>query len=256
MSRAKTLCAAALVIVALCGGAAADGATPVPPVLSSTFQTGVIIQSVPWSLNPPGQFVGFMATDSVQLKTLMVANESSFDVEILKLYKSGSQPQGMQYEYVATQQTCTPETLSEEYFAWFGWLPDAQYVGPTILQEQYADLWVMNVTNAQGGMALSLYVTRDGTHTPIRFTTASSTDMLTNIIDFYDFQPTTPPAGDFNIPPFCQSNANANANAAGAGAHKRKAVAPRSASRLEQFHAMTKSINKHIGQCTAAMGDA
>jgi len=219
------------------------GASPLPPTLSSTFVSGIIASNVYWGLAPPGQFVGMMATDSVAQNTLLVANESIFDLNVLKLYQTIVDPsRGAQFEYISSQQKCTPSALEEQYFAWFGWLPSATFVGEGVIQETVCNVWMINATDSHGnGDLLIAYVSAADPGLPVRLVTSGSDNQMTNIIDFYDYQPIQPPEPYFDIPAYCVQS------------EQDEEVVARSHARLAAFRALTDSVHRTIATCSKAV---
>ncbi len=86
--------------------------------------------------------------------------------------------QPVQFEYIPSQEKCTPSKLNDTFFPWFGWLYAASFQGEAIIQETVCDLWALNTTD---GNLLLLYVSNN---VPLRLVTESSSQQLTNIIDF------------------------------------------------------------------------
>jgi hypothetical protein len=231
-------------VFALCVAAAVSAANPPNPTISSTFTSGVSITSVQWELTAPGQFLGFMATDAVAQNTFMAANETVFDVGILKLYKNVGQTP-IQFQYIPQQQNCEASKLTDQYFAWFSWLPAAQYQGENIVLEQIVDTWGFNSSD---GHMLILYAVGN---TPIRFVTAGPiTGMAmsqTIIIDFFQFSGVQPNESYFDIPAYCVQSDMADANVA------KSVLSTLADKRRATLHHMTQSIANSLAACAADM---
>jgi len=184
-----------LLSLVLLGTALATGlaASPPLPVISSSFVSGIIGNSVPWAMALPDQIVGFIATDATTQNTLMVLNESYVDINLLDLF-----PMKTQFTYIASQSHCTSAPLNGSYFAFFEWLQwGAQYQGQGVVTETVCDVWTLEISNEE---FLALY---NVANTPVRLVSANKMGQSTVFYDFFDFQPGTPPPQYFSVPPYC-----------------------------------------------------
>lgn len=168
-----------------------------PPVLSNSFLSGLVLNSIPWSLQlPPQQLFGAYFESDTLHKTLYVLNQSSIDVFILEDF-----PNKVEYDYIPSQRYCQQVPQSDNYSGLFQWVQYSSYFGKQVVSGMQVDTW--NLTSGSFGLFLSVY-----NGLPIRLTSnvlnASPTSM-TSLMEFYNYQPQEPPANYFDVPSYCHS---------------------------------------------------
>jgi len=167
---------------------------PARPIISSSFQSAVIIQLVPWGPERVSEVEGFMIVDADNQNQLIITNNSVAIEYVLSTYSTGQQ-----FTFFANDSHCSISHLNDNFFPLFSWTNYSVWLGEDLLREEIVDVWgfqAMNVT-------LTLAVSRIWQDLPMRLTIAAEHGRVTQIIDFFEFYPSPPPANTFAVPHFC-----------------------------------------------------
>jgi len=192
---------------------AADEPTPVgfwksPPFIDQNFEAYVISQFVPWGRTDPADFAqmgqeqGAKVSDFQNLRELYVVNDTSYDVFVLRFYNA-SNP--MQYTYINSGSTtwCKAEKLNDTWLS-FNWLQYSSWTGQTVMDGLLCDVWAFQ---AEQSLATLYMYTFGPSAVPVRMVVQLGGETEgTSILDYYSYTPGVQPAGDFTIPPWCNTS--------------------------------------------------
>jgi len=182
--------------LSLLGGLLGVGSVLGNPYIPESFQTGIIVNGVPWSSAPVQQITGFLAQDGTGQRSILAQNNSAFIIYDTKIY-----PEKLEAVWVQDYKYCHLSQLTQAFGPMFQWLNIASSGGQVALNGVPTDLWSLNLTEPSGTQS-SLNLWAIG-NTPVRLAVASSVDQATTIFDFFGFSAVNPPDSDFVIPSPC-----------------------------------------------------